>query len=122
MPPLEWAAAGVGLLVALALSGILLWHALDSRGDTIPLLSVRQVGLVHSGGAHIVEFELSNRSAATAAAVQVEGVLESGGAGETSSATIDYVPGRSSARGGLAFSADPRRHRLKLRVTGYELP
>ena len=123
VPPLEWAAAAVGLIVALALVGTILWHALASSSDAVPVIEVEAGRLVRSPHGHVVEFELANRSSATAASVQVEGVLKRGAArAETATATVDYVPGHSKAAGGLVFSEDPRRHALELRVTGYELP
>ena len=41
---------------------------------------------------------------------------------ETSSATIDYVPGHGAAEGGVFFSRDPRRMTLKIRPLGFQTP
>jgi uncharacterized protein (TIGR02588 family) len=66
---------------------------------------------------------VQNHAEATAAAVQIEGTLASATSrAETSRATIDYVPGRSTRRAGLFFSADPSSGQLSVRATGYEEP
>ena len=123
IPPLEWAAAALGLLLAIALLGTIGREALRVPGKQVPMLVVEGQELVSAEGMHVLEIVVRNDSARTAASVQVEGKLKSGEAdAETSSATIDYVPGHSSATGGLIFAKDPRTHRLELRVTGYEIP
>ena len=61
---------------------------------------------------------VTNRSGQTAARVELEG--RSGA--ETSSASVDYVPGHSQAEAGLLFREDPRRGGLEVRVTGFQLP
>ncbi|MGH6658129.1 MAG: hypothetical protein ACREBP_05500, partial [Sphingomicrobium sp.] len=71
---------------------------------------------------HVVEVRLHNASTQSAASVQVEGKIGSGASAEASSATIDYVPGRSDAHAGLMFTRDPRKEAFELRVTGYEIP
>ena len=123
IPALEWASAAVGAMVALLLVGTLVAHGLKSARPPPPNLSVAAVGMASSGGGFLVAFDVANASPQTAASVQIEGRLNQGATEiETSRATIDYVPGGSSAKGGLIFAADPRTHRLELRVTGYELP
>jgi uncharacterized protein (TIGR02588 family) len=122
VPPLEWAAAALGLLVALLLIAIIGREAISGNEAPVPVLvaEVERVAATQAGP--VVEFTVRNLSEQTAAAVQVEGTINPGPDEETSGATIDYVPGRSQATGGLIFSSDPRGGALKLRVTGYELP
>ncbi len=123
VPPLEWAAAGIGGLIAAGIIAILSIEAVNHADQPPPLLAVGAERLVANGASYVVEFEVSNRSARTAARVQVEGSLSVGGKSvETGAATIDYVPGNSRSRGALLFARDPRRHTLDLRVTGYALP
>lgn len=123
VPALEWAAAAIGLLVALALLAVLLREALAGGPRTLPALSAEAVRVEPGSGGHSVGILVRNVSPQTAAGVQVEGVLMRGGTEvETSSATVDYVPGHSSTKAGLLFRQDPRAHQLELRVTGYELP
>lgn len=122
VPPLEWAAAAVGLTVALALLAIIGREAVAGNEDPVPVLTARVERVAATAAGHVVEFQVRNLSQQTAAAVQVEGTITSGGEQQTSSASVDYVPGRSRAKGGLMFAADPRRGKLELRVTGYEIP
>ncbi len=122
IPPLEWAAAALGLLVALLLLAILGREAVAGRDDPVPVLVAEVKRVIATPTGHVVEVRVRNLSDQTAAAVQVEGKIKAGQEEETSSATIDYVPGRSQAIGGLIFSSDPRGSPLELRVTGYEVP
>lgn len=122
-PLVEWVSAAIGLAITGAMFGFL---ALEARGQSErvpPLLNAVALGLASGPGQYVVEFEVRNDSAATGAAVQVEGTLKEGGSAvETSTASLSYVPGHSVQRGGLVFTKDPRDYRLELRVTGYELP
>lgn len=122
IPPLEWSAAALGLLVALLLLAILGREAVAGRDDPVPVLVAEVERVVATPTGHVVEVRVRNLSDQTAAAVQVEGKIKAGPEEETSSATIDYVPGRSQATGGIIFSSDPRGSPLELRVTGYEVP
>lgn len=119
---LEWMAAAVGLLAALALLGIIANDAITGHHDPVPVLSVEAQRVIPTPTGYVLEFRLLNSSDQTAAAVQVEGAVGSGGQAIVSSAAVDYVPGQSQATGGLIFPVDPRRGPLKLRVTGYEIP
>lgn len=119
---LEWIAAGVGLVAALALLGIIANDAITGRDDPVPVLSVEAQRVVPTPTGYVLEFRVVNSSDQTAAAVQVEGSLKGGAEEIVSTATIDYVPGESQATGGLVFPADPRRGSLELRATGYEIP
>ena len=124
IPPLEWAAAALGLLIAAgddrrrSCS-----RACAATDDPVPLLAVTAETVTPAAQNYVVTVRLTNDSGRTAAAVQVEGVLKRGEEEvETSIATVDYVPGHSEAKGGLVFTEDPRAHQLELRVTGYEHP
>ncbi|MGH6707194.1 MAG: hypothetical protein ACREB1_10345 [Sphingomicrobium sp.] len=118
VPLLEWAAAGLGLLVLLVMLWVMAGEIVSGGDDDVPLLSVRVEAVTATPAGHVVQFRITNRSAQTAAAVQVEGKLSD----EVATASVDYVPGRSEARGGLLFEGDPRTGAVELRVTGYELP
>ena len=123
-PVLEWISAAIGLVLTVAMLGFIGWQALSGAGGaTTPALSV-QAGRIHpTAGGYLVEFEASNRSPRTAAAVEVEATLEAAGSQPvTSVVSLDYVPGDSSQRGGVVLPADPRTGRLTLRVTGYAEP
>ena len=122
IPPLEWAAAALGLLVAIGLVLIIAREGLIAADDPVPQLIVEAGPPVASTHGHVVEIRVRNLSSRTAASVQVEGKLSGAGEAETSSASIDYVPGHSEAKGGLMFTRDPATSQLDLRITGYENP
>jgi len=116
IPALEWISAALGLLVLLAMIAVLGLEMRQGGSDDVPLLEARVEGVVPVRGGYVVRIVVANGSGQTAAVVQVEGKLGE----ETASATLDYVPGHSEARGGLMFKAGPGP--IELRVTGYELP
>ena len=118
VPWLEWASAALGLLVAIVLLAIIGRDALSGAQRQPPDLTAHVQAVTPTAGGFVAEVVVTNGSAETAAAVAIEGTLGD----EVSTASIDYVPGRSEARGGLLFTSDPRRGELKLRVTGYQLP
>lgn len=122
VPRLEWASAALGLLVAMLLLAILGREAIAGRDYPVPVLVAEVDRVVATATGHVVKVRVRNLSDQTAAAVQVEGKIKAGQQEETSSATIDYVPGRSQATGGIIFSSDPRGSGLELRVTGFEMP
>ena len=121
IPPLEWTAAALGLLAALVLLAIIGREAIAGNERPMPVLKVEVERVAATAAGHVVEFKVRNLSEQTAAAVHVEGTIRRGADDEISSATIDYVPGRSESKGGLLFAGDPRG-KLELRVTGYEVP
>src|SRR5688572_32282051 len=118
VPALEWVAAALGLLVMTALLFVLGREIANGGDDDLPILSAKIEAVTRTGTAYVADIRVTNASAQTAAAVQVEAKLGE----EESAATIDYVPGRSDARIGLLFQSDPRGGQLELRVVGYELP
>ena len=122
-PVLEWVAAAVGALITLALLGVIGWEAFTGSSQQPAAVSLA-AGAVHSTeGGFVLQVIATNRSSQTAAALHIEGELTPAGSPpETSTATVSYVPGRSQREAALVFTQDPRRHRLRLRVLGYEKP
>ncbi len=116
-PLLEWVASVIGLLLILGVTAVIARDAFNGSADMAPDVSVSATRVRPSGSGFLVEFEARNASPVTAAQLTVEGRLPDG---ETSTATIDYVPGRSVRRGGLFFSAEPRG--VRLRALGYQDP
>jgi len=123
IPPLEWAAAGIGLLLLLAMLAVIGREAIRGDSEQPPAIAVRTLRTVAVPGGYLVEVEAANRSGATAAAVEVEGRLMAGEtAVESGRFTLDYVPAHARRTGGLLFAEDPRRHRLEVRALGYQEP
>lgn len=116
VPLLEWMAAAFGLVMALALLAILGWAIVHDH-DRVPILEAHLEAVTTTPSGHVAQIRVTNRSAQTAASVQIEGKLGD----QMASATIDYVPAHSEANAGLIFEGDPRAG-VELRVLGYELP
>ena len=122
-PLLEWVASGIGLVLTLSMLGLLLREALSGEAGQLPAIEVAIRRIAPAGSGFVVEIEAVNGSGGTAAGVEIEGQLKSGGATiETSSAVIDYVPGHSRRSGGLFFREDPRRHQIEVRALGFQTP
>jgi uncharacterized protein (TIGR02588 family) len=123
IPPLEWLAAAIGLLIAIGLIAIIAREGVVAADDPVPQLTVTVGQPIASPGRHVVPIRVQNFSSRTAASVQVKGELvPGGGEPEESGTTIDYAPGHSEAAGGLIFTSDPRQGRLEVRIVGYEIP
>lgn len=121
-PPLEWAASSLGLLILIGLVAILSWDALQ-RSSALPVVVIEKGRIMESSHGYTAEYVARNATGATAADVQVEGVLGNNGEiVETARSRIDYVPGNSIRRGGLFFTRNPREHELTLRALGYAEP
>ena len=122
-PLLEWVASGIGLLLLLGLLAVIGREAVSREFEQLPAIDVAVRRIVPAGSGFVVEIEAINRSGGTAAAVEIEGDLKSGETSlETSSFTLDYVPGHSRRTGGLFFREDPRRHRIEVRALGFQTP
>lgn len=120
--PGEWVVAALGLLIIASTVGFLLYQAL-ARPEVPPAIVLHADEVAEFAGGYRVGFTARNIGTGTAANVTVEGRLLSGTETvETSQATLGYVPGSSSERGGLFFTRDPRDHQLELRALGYEEP
>ena len=121
--PLEIVASGTGLLLTLAMLAFIGWEALTRPSDVPPAVTVEAGQVTRGEGVWVLEFEAVNHMPVTAANVRIVGTLnQDGRTVESGEAALDYVPGGSSVRGGLFFSADPRGHEVELRALGYADP
>jgi uncharacterized protein (TIGR02588 family) len=121
-PLVEWLAAGVSAVLVLAILGYTLREALTGPNGP-PSLTVQADSVVPTAGHYLVMFTVRNDGGETAAAVTVHGALQRGDSTlEESDASVDYVPIGGYRVGGVAFTADPRRDSLSLRVGGFETP
>lgn len=121
-PILEWAAAAVGLVLTLGAVGYLAIESLQPDNGP-PILVARADAPVRTSGGYFVSVRVENQGRATAADVEVEGVLRSGnGEEERSAITLDYLAGGGVRRGGLIFQADPRIGDLRVTARGHVDP
>jgi uncharacterized protein (TIGR02588 family) len=119
---IEWLTGLVSGLLVLGIVSLVGYEAVTQ--DTTPPDLIAQVGsdTAMEAGRRI-EFKIINRSDKTAAAVTVRGELvDSGNTLESHEVALDYVPGRSSARGAFIFSNDLSGRQVRIRPTGYVEP
>ncbi|XUY29699.1 TIGR02588 family protein [Agrobacterium sp. rho-8.1] len=118
---IEWV---TGLVSALVVLVVIFWIANDAfkDHDTSPDLTATVVITEQRSNGFQVSFEVSNVASATAAQVAVHGEIRDGSdVIERASTVLDYVPGKSKARGGLIFSNDPTG-RITLHVSAFNEP
>jgi uncharacterized protein (TIGR02588 family) len=118
IPPLEWISAAIGLVCALVAIGFVGWDALLGERSP-PAIEVRLTAVTSTPHGFVAEVEAINHGGSPAAQVAIEGVLNGRGEPETAQATLDYIPERSRAKGGLVFEHDPRAGELVLRAKGF---
>lgn len=114
-PLLQWGVAAVGGVVTLAVTGVVLWEALQPPSP--PILQARIVETRATPNGYLAEVEVLNKGADTAAAVDLQGRL---GDAPPSTATVDYVPGHGRETAWLRFSDDPRTATVE--VVGWSEP
>jgi uncharacterized protein (TIGR02588 family) len=122
-PLLEWIAAGIGLLLTIAMIGVIGREALSGESEQVPKITVTATSLSPAAPGYVLAFDASNKTGGAAAAVEIEATLKDGHTiVETSKATLDYVPGYGKASGGVVFANDPGRHKLEIRALGFQIP
>jgi uncharacterized protein (TIGR02588 family) len=119
---LEWLVGVVSALLIIAMTGWIAGEAVLHQ-ETAPEFRAEILAMQVVRVGFRVEFEIFNEGTSTAAGVKVRGELISGGqATETAETTFDYVPGRSSSRGGLFFSQNPAGGDIRIHALGYTEP
>ncbi|MGA0606516.1 hypothetical protein ACO2Q0_10990 [Phenylobacterium sp. VNQ135] len=121
-PLAEWTAAALGAVLTIGVIGYSIWEVVSGdRGP--PVLQIETKPAEAVAGGHVVPLIVRNDSHATAAEVEVRGVLEQAGRPvEERRAVFAYVPGGGEARGGLVFERDPAAFTLRVSAEGYEEP
>ncbi|MGE6784495.1 TIGR02588 family protein [Ensifer adhaerens] len=117
----EWLTGVVSAALIVALIGWIAFEAVtQDRGP--PDLSVSIINIERRAGGYLVMFAANNTAGRTAAGVVIRGEVTAGGRViETVETTLDYVPMRSSARGGFIFRNAPEG-RSRLFATGFSEP
>jgi uncharacterized protein (TIGR02588 family) len=123
LPPIAMAAGALGLALTASLAVFIGMQALRESDVPVPVITV-EAGAVHRTTAGFVaEFEVRNRSAHTAANVEVEASFKvTGFEPLVNTVSVGYVPGHSFQRGGVLLPADPRSGKFELRVLGFTEP
>jgi uncharacterized protein (TIGR02588 family) len=121
-PALEWVLGALGATLLAMCIGFLIRNG--AQGADVP--GTVTIEATHTSALHdqyLVEFEVRNAGTQTLNALNVTARLLDGEKEiETAQAVIDYVPGRSTRKGGFYFQVDPNQHQLELDVGGYQTP
>lgn len=118
---IEWL---TGLVSAGIVLTVIIWIAKDAFQDqaTTPDLTVSVFMTERRSDGFQVSFEVANRSSATASQVSVNAeILDGSDTVEKAGTILDYVPGKSTARGGLIFRNDPTG-RVNFHVSAFNDP
>jgi uncharacterized protein (TIGR02588 family) len=119
---IEWVTGLISAVLVISLIGFVGKAALMDR-DTSPDLSSTVLRTEARSDGYQVLFEISNKSSETAAGVVVHGEIVQGEITlESNEITLDYVPGRSRAKGGFIFRTNPDGQDLRLRATAFSEP
>ncbi len=119
---IEWATGMVSALIVVALIAWIGKDAILDR-DTSPNLTGAVVDTEKRSDGFQVRFEVRNGSSATASKVNVLGEISDGvSVLEHVQTILDYVPGHSSAKGGLVFQQDPSGKTVTIRANAFTDP
>jgi uncharacterized protein (TIGR02588 family) len=119
---IEWVTGLFSAVLVISLIGFVGKAALMDQ-DTSPDLSSTVVRTEARSDGYQILFEISNKSSETAAGVVVHGEIVQGGTTlERTEITLDYVPGRSRAKGGFIFRTNPDGKDIRLRAAAFSEP
>lgn len=123
LPPTAIIAGALGFILTIGLAVFIGMQALRESDVPVPVITVEAGDVHRTSAGYVAEFEVRNRSAHTAANVEVEASLTVPGSEPTvNTVSVGYVPGHSFQRGGVLLPADPRSGAFELRVLGFTEP
>ena len=121
-PALEWLLGGIGAAMLFVGVVFLVRDGLSSSDRPGPVEATVIEG-VRAGAASNVRFELHNAGDETLSNLRVTARLAEGDREiETASTVVDYLPARSTQRGGFFLRHDPERYDLEIAPEGYQTP
>jgi uncharacterized protein (TIGR02588 family) len=123
-PILEWVLGGIGAVLIFGCLAYLIHEGIREGGEAPGALTATVLEIIPVGSAYLVTFDLQNSGSQTLSNLQVSARLFDATQREVDRATttLDYLPGRSSQRGGFYFHRDPRQFTLVIRPEGYQIP
>lgn len=122
IPAMEWIVSFLGAILVSVMIATTLYQGVRSTGP-YPELSVVIEHVEKTETAYLVVFKAQNTGDVTAADVTIEGqIIRDGLTIEMVSVTLNFVPAKSGAGGGMLFENDPNIFAMKLRVVSYTEP
>lgn len=121
-PLLEWLLGSIGVVLFIGAIVFLLYEG--TRGHDQPAaVEIRVDDIIQVGDSYLVRYRARNRGTLTLVDLHVSArVFDGSTERERAEATIDFLPGESSRKGGFYLREDPRKYRLDIRVNGYQEP
>jgi uncharacterized protein (TIGR02588 family) len=119
---IEWVTGTVSAVIVIA---VMVWIAKDAIADrdASPDLVGSVARVEPRSGGYQVQFEVRNRASVTASQVKVRGEVRDGDALlEATETVVDYVPGHSTATGGMIFQRDPGGKTIHIQATAFNDP
>lgn len=121
IPPAEWIASGIGLLLVAGTVGYMGYAALTKK-DNPPDIQVEVLSVQPLRQGYLAQFRATNHGDQAAHEVHIIGTLGQGLEAEESDATLDFLPAGSEKTGGLFFRTEPLKEKLSVRAAGYQGP
>lgn len=121
-PFLEWLIGSIGVVLLVACVTFLVYEGINNGEEPGPVVAT-VIDVFSAGDSHGVTFEIRNGGTQTLSNLHVEARLFDGKKEiERTSTEIDYLPGRSSQKGGFYFKHDPRGLKVEIQAGGYQKP
>lgn len=119
---IEWVTGLVSALIVIVVIGLIAKDAFTDT-DVSPELAVSVTATEQRSGGSQIAFEISNKASVTASQVTIRGDVREGETiVESAETVVDYVPGRSKARGGLIFRSDLSGRTVDVRASSFNEP
>lgn len=120
-PLLEWVLGAIGAALIGAAVVYLLLDGTNETGFGAVEMRIERIEALDKG--YLVSFAAHNMGAAALADVHLRARVRQGARQvEEAQLTLDYLPGRSTRRGGFYLQHDPRVHQLEVRAEGFQEP
>lgn len=121
---LEWTVRGISLLLIAALTGYVVWAALQPPQNPYFTFEVQTEQIEQRGDEWVVPIQLTNEGTISIEGVAVSGELlaADGTVVDEEAMQFELIGNRESKDFELWFDRDPARHELRFNVTGYTLP
>ncbi|WP_312224190.1 hypothetical protein [Rhizobium rhizoryzae] len=119
---IEWITGVVSGMIVLA---VIIWIGKDALKDrdVSPNLHGTVLQTEERSDGFQVLFQIRNDSSATASQVKIRGeVRDQGSVLESSETVLDYVPGHSTAAGGLVFKQNPAGKEIEVMPIAFDQP
>ncbi len=118
---LEWTVTIISGILVFFTFGFLVYQLIVEE-RTPPNIVIVLGEVSEKDNAFAIPVEAHNKGTATAENVLIEIVAENGESEQKAQITFSYLPGKSSSKGWVTFTKNPKVALLKTHVVGYNIP